>query len=165
MEIILIVFLTIVVIGLVYLIINKYSVKMEHIINTDDSIKIELKKCCSEENKCFSKPGFLNSNCDKHKKANQDKLSKSYDQMFTTNQYNSILRKLKLRQDIDNTVKEHNIKELNLQTRPVIKEDVIIGINTYNRMINDNIDSVNGYDNMHNLYPNYNKNIVRTMII
>jgi hypothetical protein len=34
----------------------------EHLINLDDSRKVELSKCCEDE-KCYSKPPHLRTNC------------------------------------------------------------------------------------------------------
>jgi hypothetical protein len=161
MEILLIIIITIIVL----IIVNQLCTQSEHLINTDDSRKTELKKCCPKGGICYSKPNFLNEKCDENKKDAAIVLDKSYEQMYTNNEYNSILKKLNIRQDIDNTVSNHDAQELNSFKRPSIDESKLLGSAIYTSMINDYSDTINGYDDMHNLYPNYNKNTVRTMIV
>ena len=135
--------------------------KMEHIINTDDSRKLELQKCCSGE-KCYSKPPFLQNYTDSPNKCNLNKnkmaaiLDKSYEQMFTQDKYNTILTDLKIRPNIDNTTIERSNKEINLLQRKIDDISTKIGIPAYNNMILDNTDNVNGFDNIKNIYGSYN---------
>lgn len=161
MEIIFIIIITIIIL----IIVNCICSYSEHLINTDDSRKTELKKCCPPGSICFSKPNFLNENCDKNKEDASNVLDKSYEQMYSNTEYNKILEDLNIKQGDANTIAAHDARELNLQKRPTIDESKLLGANIYTSMINDYTDIINGYDDMKNLYPNYNKDTVRTMIV
>lgn len=130
--------------------------KLEHIINTDDSRKNELQKCCTGE-KCNSKPPFLQiGSCVEHKDTAAGVLDKSYDQMFSQDEYNTILTDLKIRPNIDNTKIERSNKEINLQIRKINDNRDKIGTTSYNKILLDNTDNVTGFDN-NNIYASYKK--------
>ena len=135
--------------------------KLEHIINTDDSRRIELQKCCTDD-KCYSKPPFLQNydstkdippnSCAANKEVASTILDKSYEQMFSKDHYNMILKDLKIRPDIDNTTVNRAGKEINLEIRKLEDISTKIGIDAYNNMILDNTDSIAGYDKSNNIF-------------
>ena len=144
-ENICIIFLFIIIFLLLYCILltNK---RKEHIVNLDDSRKINLTKCCPPGSICYSKPDFLTENCLKNIKDSKETLDKSYEQAFTDDEYNKILKDKNIRHDIPNGVIDRAIKQEKIQDRENINLVKVIGINTYNEMIKDNTDMVNGYD-------------------
>ena len=129
--------------------------KLEHIINTDDSRKIELKKCCKGE-RCYSKPPFLQNydntkdippnSCESNKETASAILDKSYEQMFSNDHYNMLLKDLKIRPDVDNTKVERARKEISLEIRKLDDISKKIGLDAYNSMILDDTDNIIGYD-------------------
>jgi hypothetical protein len=143
-EIISIIFLIIILLLIIYCItlVNR----KEHIVNLDDSRKIELKKCCPPGNICYSKPNFITENCSENIIQSRATLEKSYEQAFTNEEYNKILKEKDIRHDIPNAVIDRAIKQEKVQDRENINLVKVIGINTYNEMIRDNTDMVNGYD-------------------
>ncbi len=58
----------------------------EHIVNLDDSRKVELSKCCTDP-KCYSKPPHLRDNCTKNKEDAKVELDKEFKQMYTQEEY------------------------------------------------------------------------------
>jgi hypothetical protein len=140
-----IIFLFIIIFLLLYCILLTNKQK-EHIVNLDDSRKIELTKCCPPGNICYSKPGFLSKNCLENIKDSKETLDKSYEQAFTNAEYNKILKDKDIRHDIPNAVIDRAIKQEKVQDRENINLVKVIGVNTYNEMIKDNTDMVNGYD-------------------
>lgn len=58
----------------------------EHIVNLDDSRKVELSKCCTDP-KCYSKPPHLRDNCQANKDAARVELEKSFEPAYTQEQY------------------------------------------------------------------------------
>jgi len=139
-----IIFLFIIIVLLIYCItlVNK----KEHIVNLDDSRKIELSKCCPPGAICYSKPGFLTENCSENRINSQKTLDKTYEQAFTNDEYNKILKDKNIRHDIPNAVIDRAIKQEKVQDRENINLVKVIGVNTYNEMIKDNTDMVNGFD-------------------
>jgi len=129
--------------------------KLEHIINTDDSRKTELKKCC-KVGKCYSKPPFLQNNdntkgmpsnsCESNKKIASTYLEKSYEQMFSNDHYNMLLKDLKIRPNIDNTTFERAQKEISLEIRKIDDISKKIGTVAYNNILSDDTDNIIGYN-------------------
>ena len=118
--------------------------KSEHIINTDDSRRIELQECCTSE-KCYSKPPFLQkSNCTANHDISSSLLEKSYEQTLSKDHYNMLLQNLKIR-PIDNTVIERVKKEININIKKIDDISNKIGSEIYNKIILDNTDNVSGY--------------------
>ena len=144
-ENICIIFLFIIIFLLLYCILLTNRQK-EHIVNLDDSRKIELRKCCPPGAICYSKPDFLTENCLENIKNSQDTLNKSYEQAFTNDEYNKIIKEKNIRQDIPNAVIDRAIKQEKIQDRENINLVNVIGVDTYNQMIKDNTNMVNGYD-------------------
>ncbi len=62
------------------------SKNMEPLVNLDDSRKIELSKCCTDD-KCYSKPPHLRTDCVKNKEEAFKKLESMFDQMYTQDEY------------------------------------------------------------------------------
>jgi hypothetical protein len=144
-EIKCIIFLFIIIFLLLYciLITNR---RKEHIVNLDDSRKINLTKCCPPGNICYSKPNFLTEKCLENIKNSKETLDKSYEQAFTDDEYNKILKEKNIRHDIPNGVIDRAEKQEKVQDRENINLVKVIGVNTYNEMIKDNTDMINGYD-------------------
>jgi hypothetical protein len=84
---IVILFLIVFVIGILFgANLKKNSTTSEHIVNLDDSRKVELSKCCTDS-KCYSKPPHLRDNCDANKAAAKQELDKEFKQMYTQEEY------------------------------------------------------------------------------
>ena len=84
---IVILFLIVFVIGILFgANLKKNSTTSEHIVNLDDSRKVELSKCCTDP-KCYSKPPHLRDNCDANKAAAKQELDKEFKQMYTQEEY------------------------------------------------------------------------------
>lgn len=178
MEIYLIIIITIVVLFSLYLLI-RFNKTKEHIVNLDETRKKMLTTCCPPGSECYSKPGFLQNNCDQNKEKASEILDTQYQQMFSNSEYNKILSDLKIRQDVDATVENRNESELNEGVRPSIgiNQGEPLETEIYDRMIQDNQDVVNGYDytstydntSANNdttvIYPNYNTPLIKDMII
>ncbi len=85
---IVILFLIVFIVGILfgsYLRKNKTNTS-EHIINLDDSRKVELSKCCTNS-KCYSKPPHLRNNCEANKVAAKEELAKEFKQMYSQEEY------------------------------------------------------------------------------
>jgi hypothetical protein len=79
----------------------------EHLVNLDDSRKIELSKCCADD-KCYSKPPHLRVDCVKNKEEAFKKLENMFTEMYTQEEYykkleenNLIKNKSNFQRDID----------------------------------------------------------------
>ncbi len=84
---IVILFLIVFVIGILFgANLKKNAATSEHIVNLDDSRKVELSKCCTDP-KCYSKPPHLRDNCDANKAAAKEELDKEFKQMYTQEEY------------------------------------------------------------------------------
>lgn len=70
----------------------------EHIVNLDDSRKVELSKCCTDS-KCYSKPPHLRDNCTQNKDEAKKELDKEFQQMYTQEEYYKKLDELGITKD------------------------------------------------------------------
>ncbi len=116
----------------------------EHIVNLDDSRKVELSKCCTEP-KCYSKPPHLRENCPKNKEEAKKELDKEFQQMYTQEEYYKKLDELGITKDAQLTNK-------NIDEAYVAKMNQIVVVNkqldetTYTNIRKDDRDEVRGYD-------------------
>uniref|UniRef100_A0A6C0HWM7 Uncharacterized protein n=1 Tax=viral metagenome TaxID=1070528 RepID=A0A6C0HWM7_9ZZZZ len=142
---IVILFLIVFVIGILFgANLKKNSTTSEHIVNLDDSRKVELSKCCTDP-KCYSKPPHLRDNCDANKAAAKQELDKEFKQMYTQEEYYKKLEDSGITQkgqlaniDIDKAY----IAKMNEQI--VINPAMDTSLDTTIR--NDDRDEVRGYD-------------------
>ena len=135
---ILVVFIIGIMIGLTF---KKTS---EHIVNLDDSRKIELSKCCTEP-KCYSKPPHLRDNCEENKMKAKEELDKEFKQMYTQEQYYKKLDDLGITKDnklTNKNVDEAYIAKMNerLVINPALDNKTDLDIRK------DDRDEVRGYD-------------------
>ncbi len=95
---IVILFLIVFVIGILFgANLKKNATTSEHIVNLDDSRKVELSKCCTDS-KCYSKPPHLRDNCQANKDAAKVELDKEFKQMYTQEEYYKKLEDLGITQ-------------------------------------------------------------------
>jgi hypothetical protein len=142
---IVILFLIVFVIGILFgANLKKNSTTSEHIVNLDDSRKVELSKCCTDP-KCYSKPPHLRDNCDTNKADAKQELDKEFKQMYTQEEYYKKLEDLGITQkgqlaniDIDKAY----IAKMNEQI--VINPAMDTSLDATIR--NDDRDEVRGYD-------------------
>jgi predicted membrane protein len=142
---IVILFLIVFVIGILFgANLKKNSTTSEHIVNLDDSRKVELSKCCTDS-KCYSKPPHLRNNCDANKADAKQELDKEFKQMYTQEEYYKKLEDLGITQkgqlaniDIDKAY----IAKMNEQI--VINPAMDTSLDATIR--NDDRDEVRGYD-------------------
>jgi hypothetical protein len=116
----------------------------EHIVNLDDSRKVELSKCCTEP-KCYSKPPHLRENCPQNKEEAKKELDKEFQQMYTQEEYYKKLDELGITKDSQLTNK-------NIDEAYVAKMNEIVVVNTAldettdANIRKDDRDEVRGYD-------------------
>jgi hypothetical protein len=126
---------------------NKASGKMTHVenlINTDDSRKKELTKCCTDK-KCYSKPPFMRENCEANKIEAKKELDTMFDQAYTQEEYYKKLNELNFikTQDMPNVEKEQQfVNKLNER----ITLDKAVGDTLFNKIVTDKQDEVCGYN-------------------
>jgi hypothetical protein len=115
----------------------------EHIVNLDDSRKVELSKCCTEP-KCYNKPPYLRENCTKNKEDAKKELDKEFQQMYTQEEYYKKLEDLGINKG------ELTNKKIDEAYFAKMNEKVVVNTaldnNTNNNIIKDDRDEVRGYD-------------------
>ncbi len=118
---------------------------VENLINTDDSRKKELTKCCTEP-KCYSKPPFMGEGkCEETKTEAKKELEKMFDQTYTQEEYYKKLNELNFikTQDLPNVIKEQEfVNKLNER----ITLDKAIGDSLFDKIVTDKQDQVCGYN-------------------
>ena len=114
----------------------------EHLINLDDSRKIELSKCCTDD-KCYNKPAHLRDNCQSNKEKAVKDLDSQFKQMYTQEEYYKLLDELNILKEKSNNTKDiEYIKKMNEKLSPVQNVDE----KTFNLIIKDDRDEVRGSD-------------------
>jgi hypothetical protein len=116
--------------------------KAEHIVNLDDSRKIELSKCCTDA-KCYSKPPHLRDNCIVNKENAKKELDKEFQQMYTQEEYYTKLNELNIINDLNNKqIDEKYLAKMNEQLviNPALDKT------TDENIRKDDRDEVRGYD-------------------
>lgn len=122
----------------------------EHIVNLDDSRKVELSKCCTDP-KCYSKPPHLRDNCVKNKEEAKKILDKEFQQMYTQEEYYKKLEELGI-------IKDGKLTNKQIDEAYVAKMNEKVVINTKldettdETIRKDDRDEVRGYD-ISNLAP------------
>jgi hypothetical protein len=116
--------------------------KSEHIVNLDDSRKIELSKCCTET-KCYNKPPYLRDNCVVNKENAKNELDKEFQQMYTQEEYYKKLNDLNIMNDLNN--KQIDEKYLAKMNEQLVINPALDKITAEN-IIKDDRDEVRGYD-------------------
>ena len=117
---------------------------VENLINTDDSRKKELTKCCKEP-KCYSKPPFMRENCEENKEEAQKELDTMFDQAYTQEEYYKKLNELNFikTQDMPNVQREQDfVNKLNER----MTLDKAVGESLFNKIVTDKQDEVCGYN-------------------
>ena len=123
---------------------NSSMTNIENLINTDDSRKNELTKCCTEP-KCYSKPPFMREKCDENKVEAKKELDTMFDPAYTQDEYYKKLNEINFikTQDMPNVVKEQEfINKLNER----ITLDKAVGETLFNKIVTDKQDEVCGYN-------------------
>ncbi len=124
--------------------------KAEHIVNLDDSRKVELSKCCTDP-KCYSKPPHLRDNCVKNKEEAKKMLDKEFQQIYTQEEYYKKLEELGI-------IKDGKLTNKQIDEAYVAKMNEKVVINTKldettdETIRKDDRDEVRGYD-ISNLAP------------
>jgi hypothetical protein len=114
----------------------------EHLINLDDSRKIELSKCCTDD-KCYNKPPHLRDNCQLNKDKAVKDLDSQFKQMYTQEEYYKLLDELNILKEKSNNTKDiEYTKKMNEKLSPVQNVDE----KTFNLIIKDDRDEVRGSD-------------------
>jgi hypothetical protein len=116
----------------------------EHIVNLDDSRKVELSKCCTDS-KCYYKPPHLRDNCNKNKENAKVELEQEFKQMYTQEEYYKKLEDLGITKkgELNNQqIDAEYIAKMNLRVvlNPALDEKTDIKIRK------DDRDEVRGYD-------------------
>jgi hypothetical protein len=122
----------------------------EHIVNLDDSRKVQLSKCCTGT-KCYSKPPHLRENCAKNKEDAKNMLDKEFQQMYTQEEYYKILEDLGITKDgklTNKQIDEAYVAKMNEKVVLNTKLDEATDAN----IRKDDRDEVRGYD-ISNLAP------------
>ena len=117
---------------------------IENLINTDDSRKKELTKCCTDS-KCYSKPPYMREGCDANKIEAQKELDTMFNQAYTQEEYYKKLNELNVikTQDMPNVQKEQEfINKLNER----ITLDKAVGNTLFDKIVTDKQDEVCGYN-------------------
>lgn len=117
---------------------------IENLINTDDSRKKELTKCCTEP-KCYSKPPFMRENCEANKVEAKKELDTMFNQAYTQEEYYKKLNELNFikTQDMPNVQKEQEfVNKLNER----MTLDKAVGESLFNKIVTDKQDEVCGYN-------------------
>ena len=128
----------------ILLAINIKGKSSEHIVNLDDSRKIELSKCCTEP-KCYDKPPYLRNNCPQNKTVAKEELDKEFKQMYTQEEYYKKLEDLGITKD--NLLTNKNIDEAyvaKMNERIVV--NTALDEKTDATIRKDDRDEVRGYD-------------------
>ena len=141
---IVILFLIVFIIGILFGANLRNSKSSEHIVNLDDSRKVELSKCCTDA-KCYSKPPHLRDNCQANKDAAKVELDKEFKQMYTQEEYYKKLEDLgitKKGQLTNIQIDKAYLDKMNerLVINPALDE------NTDKTIRKDDRDEVRGYD-------------------
>ncbi len=114
----------------------------EHLVNLDESRKVELSKCCDND-KCYSKPPYLRENCIEHKKEALKELESQFAQMYTQDQYYEKIDKLGIIKNKTNFERDKDLLEkLNEKLNINNRLDQL----TYDKIRNDTRDEVRGSD-------------------
>lgn len=112
----------------------KFVDKQEHLVNVDDSRRLELSKCCAD-GKCYSKPPHLRENCIENKQIASKQIDSQFTEMYTQEQYYKLLDELKI-------VKEQNAKmAADLSSNRINTVEPL-----FHQITTDSRDEVNGYD-------------------
>ena len=122
----------------------------EHIVNLDDSRKVELSKCCTDS-KCYSKPPHLRDNCVQNKEDAKQTLDKEFQQMYTQEEYYKKLEDLGITKDgtlTNKQIDEAYVAKMNKKIYVNTKLDET----TDATIRKDDRDEVRGYD-ISNLAP------------
>ena len=141
---IVILFLIVFIIGVLFGANLKKSNNSEHIVNLDDSRKVELSKCCTDA-KCYSKPPHLRNNCEDNKVKAKEELDTKFKQMYTQEEY---YKKL---EDLD-IIKNGQLNNKDTTDAYLAKMNEQIVINTAldettdKTIRKDDRDEVRGYD-------------------
>lgn len=117
---------------------------VENLINTDNTRKKNLTKCCTEP-KCYSKPPFMRENCDEHKQEAQLQLDTMFEPAYTQEEYYKKLNELNIikTQDMPNVEKNQKyIDKLNER----ITLDTAVGNILFDKIVADKQDEVCGYN-------------------
>jgi hypothetical protein len=123
---------------------NIKSNKSEHLVNLDDSRKVELSKCCSDS-KCYSKPPHLRENCEANKIAAKEALDNKFKQIYTQEEYYKKLEELGI-------TKQGQLNNVQIDQAYAAKMNEQIVINpaldstTDMNIRKDDRDEVRGYD-------------------
>ena len=157
--------ITIIVILILYIIFIKPT---ENIINLDESRKNMLQECCKDE-ECYSKPPFLQKynrdgtlppdSCYNTKKYVAESLDQIYDLMFTQDHYNKLLKDLKIRPDVDESVLDRYKKEEEIKTSKMIAIKQEMGADAFNKMLNDKYGITGGFDSYYTNISSYEKTV------
>ena len=136
------IFLVIILVGRLYI---SPPVKVtEKLINLDESVKTNLRHCCSDK-KCYDKPDFLQGpNCEINKLESSKNLNKVYDVILTDEKYLSLLNSLNIPVNklagTDIPIDNKQLEYQNIKLSNTIDEKV------YNKILEDKTYVVNGYD-------------------
>ena len=144
MEISLINLIIIVIISFVIGFFTSYFINKpaEHLINLDDSRKVELSKCCTND-KCYNKPPYLRDNCQTNKENSTKSLDTQFKQMYTQEEYYKLLNELNILKDKTNPIRdtEYMAKLNSLLTTKENLDD-----KTFKTIITDDRDEVRGFN-------------------
>jgi hypothetical protein len=140
----------IVIILVAILICYNFICQKDHMINLDDSRKKELTKCCIET-KCYAKPDFLREKCEENKIEAKKELDKSFEPVYTQEEYYKKLNNLDIikTQDMPNIEKDQQfINKLNERIN-------VIDTMTFDKIVNDDTNMIVGYNKSE--YASFNK--------
>jgi hypothetical protein len=132
-----------------FMVCKQLNLKIDHLVNLDDTRKIELSKCCTNK-ECYNKPPHLRDNCEENKAAAFAELEKRFKEMYTQEEYYNKLKELNLIKDTSNF--DRDVKYMN-----EFNEKILLGMDkaTFDNVRLDDRDEVIG--NLHGVYAGYNQ--------
>lgn len=117
---------------------------VEKLINTDNSRKKELTKCCTDT-KCYSKPEFMRQDCQANKEDAKKTLDTMFEQTYTQDEYFQKLNEMNIIKDKDlPTIQKEQEFVNKLNER--ITLDKAIGESLFDKIVTDKQDQVCGYN-------------------
>jgi hypothetical protein len=130
---------------------KQLNLQTEHLVNLDDSRKVELSKCCTNK-QCYNKPPHLRDNCEENKKNAFNDLDKIFKEMYSQEEYYNKLKELNLIKDVSNF--DRDVKYMN-----EFNEKIALGMekSTFDNVRLDDRDEVRG--NMVGIHAGYKKTV------
>jgi hypothetical protein len=123
-----------------YILANKLPEMKEHLINLDDSRKIELSQCCKNP-PCYYQPPHLRENCIANKVEAAKSVDSQFQEMYTQKEYYDKLKELYILNYKTNYMNDIDFnKKINEKLKVNLNEPIFTSV------IKDDRDEVAGYE-------------------